>query len=397
MKKLIKLFQVHLLAFMLWSCGSDDISLPEENYCEEPQGAIELVQDFYNRVHPESRSLYSPLVIKEINKVPIGLHSRGDEYELTTVTFSDGVNDGFAILSDDNQKILYFTSNGSLDDIPEIEALSKAFPSLDGTKMPGIGIPDTTSYYWNDDLGQIDEWDLAFLSVAPIIKKQYHHGFPYTIFNYRNYSDYACECPECQKNRGYKRNHIMVTALMNFANNGGVGIGGGWISPWDNSTIIPEDGAGLTQKELSDTWDCMRINCLLGTPPYCASLPSPANKIALDIIGDSTRYGYREMDGYKKYIGTMKINAATDYMGYGKKIYYSLKIGIPVLVANDSSAWNIDGFERYVSGDMFHIVTCFQEGENDGWMSADKLNEVIGNCTLVLYTGHKEKIYTGID
>lgn len=73
------------------------------------------------------------------------------------------------------------------------------------------------------------------------------------------------------------------------------------------------------------------------------------------------------------------------------KIYNSLTENIPILVVKSSAGWNIDGFEIFNSSKQFHIVTCHDKGQNDGWINVKKMYDTFPNSIIILYDHRSPK------
>lgn len=186
MKLSIHIFATSLLTSMLWSCSNDQIaSEPDQGYAIEQQSTIALVQSFYDQFYTQSRMAHNPIIVKNIYRVPSAAASRNSDNELTVAIFGTGTSEGYAILTNEgsNQEILYFTDNGKVDDIPDIAPLTAAFPTIAGTVIPGLpldslkldkGEPSDTAHYY----------DVPNCKISPIIKRAFHHGEPYNIYNF---------------------------------------------------------------------------------------------------------------------------------------------------------------------------------------------------------------------
>lgn len=205
-----KLFYL-LIIILLVGCTSDEIE-----YCEKPSelksGVIEkALGDFYLMVNPQSRGSSSDfqLKVKSINKLErsSSVSRAGSFDERYIVAFDISENEGFAVLSMDeaNTDVIFFTDNGNVNDISNIDALG----SIVGNHivMPGITIPD--SLVKDDNPPQSG---LAFLTediklfYREPIKDHVKPGWPHNIFNE------ACNCG-IDGEKGHKLNYSVSIAL----------------------------------------------------------------------------------------------------------------------------------------------------------------------------------------
>lgn len=387
-----------VILLVLAGCADNDVFTTTSFEQSENSDVISHVQNFYNRHYPQSRAMTRQLVVKEIRQIAQSPSSRADNDVLTTVSFSTGETDGYAILAGErcNQEILFFTDNGHLDKIPEIEPLSAAFPSLGGS-IPGTPI-DTTKIDFGQQVDSTIQ-DVNFPLIYPLIKTQFHHGFPYNIYTASWYED-TCSCAECSKNRGLKRNHIFLTAFMNSAYNGGFYPRTLVVPPFDNFSVPVDDYKDVPEYLLRRAWSFFRVSVALGLRTYCASEPSPLLEDVYELLKDTTSYSlreyYSETEALYLYPYVIDIKSINDFKAEQKKIYNSLKFYVPIMVLKKETAWNIDGYDGISDLAYYHIVTCHDESESDGWISTSRLyNALKGECSLILYYGRNENIGVG--
>lgn len=387
-----------LLLLSLAGCADNDIFTTTSFEQSENSDAISLVQDFYNRHYPQSRAMTRQLIVKEIRQISQSPSSRADNDALTTVSFSTGETEGYAILAGEgcNQEILFFTDNGHLDKIPEIAPLSAAFPSLGGF-IPGTPI-DTTKIDFGQQVDSAKQ-DVNFPMIYPLIKTKFHHGFPYNIHTALWDQD-TCSCVECSKNGGLKRNHIYLTAFMNAAYGGGFYPHTLVVPPFDNFTVPDYGYKDVPEYLLRRSWEFFRVSVALGLRTYCASEPAPLFEDVYNHLRDTISYSpveyYSETEALYLYPSVIDIKSVNDFKVEQKKIYNSLKFHVPVIVLKKGTAWNIDGYDGMFDLAYYHIVTCYDESESDGWISTSRLyNAFKGECSLILDYGRHENICVG--
>lgn len=387
-----------LILLVLAGCADNDIFTTTTFEQSDDYDAISIVQKFYDRHYPQSRAMSRKLIVKEIRQIYQSPSSRADNDVLTTVSFSTGETDGYAILAREgsNQEIMFFTDNGHLDKIPEIAPLSAAFPSLGGL-IPGTPI-DTVKIDFGHEQDSA-KGDVKFPSVHPLIKTEFHHGFPYNIYT-ASWEGDTCSCVECSKNRGFKRNHIFLTAFMNSAYNGGFYPRTLVVPPFDNFTVPVDDYKDVPEYLLRRAWLFFRVSVALGLRTYCASEPSPryedVYKHLKDTLSYSNREYYSKTESIYLYPFVIDINTINDFKAEQNKIYNSLKYNVPIMVLKEETAWNIDGYDGMSELAHYHIVTCHDESESNGWISTSRLYKALkGECSLVLYYGRNENISVG--
>lgn len=141
--------KIHYLLFLglLATACSEDESLSVSDKKLQKDPAVRLVEDFYQAVQPKAtRGTLPDLVIDNIQRqmyhavgdtiLPINLTRAvgGDSlcFEIQTVTFHTGQQQGYAIVSDDERlnRLYYFTADGQLTDTVSIPPLKELIDNV---------------------------------------------------------------------------------------------------------------------------------------------------------------------------------------------------------------------------------------------------------------------------
>lgn len=390
MRKLLYL----LIVILLVGCTSDEMEYSEKQ-SELKSGAIEkALGDFYLMVNPQSRGDASDfkLKVKSINKLVrnVCVSRSGSSDDRYIVAFDIAEKEGFAVMSMNkaNTDVLFFTENGNVDDISNIDALGSIVGNI--IVMPGITIPDTVVKDDNPPQSELlFHIDDVKLSYRQPIKEHVNPGWPHNVYNE------TCSCGKEGEN-GHKLNYSVSIAFRQALEYHRPAkdsypdwYGDGTVSPFPNISVkdalIASDMSRINKYfseyrtnpcDMLDRFGINFFECLINYGNIftmnndClirfiwSSKPSGVNndhEYSMDNIPSLIRH----CDTYNSSLIVLQDIPNFYFNTYGKTV-----------------GWNIDGFIELKNGAKYYYCDwCSGTGRSNGWIHLNALkaleNEVV--------------------
>lgn len=189
-----------LLGMLMTACSEDsDLALINESVQKDP--AAQLAEDFFLSVHPDkTRTSNKGFVVDAIERQIY--HAVGDTvlpvevtraaiddslaFEIQTITFHTGDQQGYAVVSDDERlkTVYYFTENGQLSDTADIAPLKEFIDSIPLFAHDEMSSASTSA--------KITRSTTTML-VSPILRTYWNQDWPYNLYAK------ACNCSSCSE------------------------------------------------------------------------------------------------------------------------------------------------------------------------------------------------------
>ena len=175
---------------LLASCSQELI--PDYEETNQPDRISELIGNFYQKVHNDTRTNGSGFTITDIStktyslpdSVKSATRSEGipENYDIQTVTVNFGETTGYVILSDTPEldQIFYYTEAGCINDTTEITPLKDLVENIPNIAT-SILIDNTTSEYTRG----------TEINIQPLVRFEWDQRPPFN-----NYAAY-CTCEKC--------------------------------------------------------------------------------------------------------------------------------------------------------------------------------------------------------
>lgn len=346
-----KIIGVLLCLLTLPGC-SQDVELIEGVQNKESNKISDMINDFYHRLHPDTRSVKSFKILRvetknfdgsDNSKTRTNTEMGKSSYEIHTVTLDFGESTGYAILSDTPgiNHLFYYTEDGCINDtavIAPLKEMVEAIPALADTIMRNgyeKSVSETRGY----------------LSIEPLVRFKWHQDEPFNLL-----ATY-CTCEECSKRGNHKPAGCVPVAL---------------------AQVI------ATMKHFKGTFYGNRFIDFDSFPSTAYSFSDEKTKVALGhflqeiALNCQIQYG---CDG-----SSTSLYPATYYMrdlGYGadlkeggldKTRYINyLQCGFPHIMTgsdgDEGHAWILDGAMESESSLQYHINWGWGPSRSNGWSS----------------------------
>ncbi len=353
-----KSIYVLLLGMLMTACSEDsDLALINESMQKDP--AAQLAEDFFLSVHPDkTRTSNKGFVVDAIERQIY--HAVGDTvlpvevtraaiddslaFEIQTITFHTGDQQGYAVVSDDERlkTVYYFTENGQLVDTAEIAPLKEIIDSVPLYARQEIG----KQYLKNVTRGIIGNYPQG-----SIVSTRWSWEWPFNLYAK------ACNCNICSNNKYQGHNpigHANVAVAQLIAHCGkftGTYYGNKNI----NFASLYPDKSYYANQSNSDT-AVVRIAQFFHEIALCT-------QTQFDCAGTRTHpkavYRYLCDLGYNcTYAEESSVNH--------NRIVQEITNNLPHFIASSSYAWLITGVKTEGNYD-YYFCNWGNNGESDGW------------------------------
>ncbi|MDE5662806.1 MAG: C10 family peptidase [Muribaculaceae bacterium] len=327
-------------------------STPED----EPTSGIqhsrihELISDFYNTIHPETKAGATNFSITDISTTTYNIShptTRTDtsetesQYDIHTVSLDFGESSGYAVVSDTPglDRIFYYTESGAMQDTIEIVPLRELIQSI---PMVAERILDNTIY---DSSLSTRAGDIT---IQPIVPYQWGQRQPFN-----NYATY-CTCAICSKYGNHMPIGCVTIALGQTIATVGKFTGTFYGTRDINFSLLPEKGS-------------------LFTPTQALTVAHFLQEIALNC---QIKFGCggsgTSVEAAVNYLKDLKYTP--EYVKGGindDRFIRNLQKGYPHLIAGRSSSeghmWLLDGYIRHNNKSQYHINWGWGPYQSNGW------------------------------
>lgn len=215
------MFGVMLAA--LTGCASD---IPKEPSAPEPGTPVssaiqELISDYYESIHPETRALGHGFSIVDIDTQIFDVNGQPKEasaitrgtsdsdFSISTVKIDFGKSTGYAILSDDERinRVFYFTENGEIGDtayIAPLKDIIESYPAVAKDIIVENGFQTRT------------DSDITVTLIDNIVPFSWGQGVPF------NACAPYCTCSKCSQRSNHQLSGCTTVAISQYLAKRGV-------------------------------------------------------------------------------------------------------------------------------------------------------------------------------
>lgn len=376
MKKIIYFF---LLGMLMTACNEDlDMSSPRGKMQKDP--AVQLAEEFFLSVHPnKTRASDKGFVVDAIERQIY--HAVGDTvlplevtraflddsltFEIQTITFHTGDQQGYAIVSDDNRlnKVYYLTDSGIIGDTVFISPLKELIDSI-----PLFARKEIESEKHN-----VQTRTDGDIFIDNIVQTKWSQGWPFNLYAK------ACNCTQCNDSIFLGHNPIGCTnvAVAQLIARYGMFTGTYYGNQTINFATLPTksflyefypEKVGVVAQFFHEIALCCETD-------FGCSGSSASPRAA---------YNYLRDMGYSCTYATGAINQTL--------LRNDLQSDFPHLIANNEHAWLITGMK--IENSVFTVYCNWGHGgASDGWSYTNPFVEHTINYGNITYSGTYHHIY----
>ena len=376
MKNIIYFF---FLGMLMTACNEDpELTLFDESIQKDP--AALLVEDFFLSVHPhETRSTFMGLVIDNIERQMY--HAVGDTvlpmkitratmddsltFEIQTVTFHAGDQQGYAVVSDNNRlnKVYYLTDSGIISDTAFIPPLKELIDSI-----PLFARKEIESKYH-----KVQTRAAGDIFIDNIVQTKWSQGWPFNLYAK------ACNCTQCNDSIFLGHNPIGCTnvAVAQLIAHYGMFTG----TYYGNQNI---NFATLPTKSFLYEYYPEKVGVVAQFFHEIALCCETDFGCSGSIATPRAAYNYLRDMGYSCTYATGAINQSL--------LRQDLQNDFPHLISNDDHTWLITGMK--IENSVFTVYCNWGHGgASNGWSYTNPFVEHTINYGDITYSGTYHHIY----
>lgn len=348
MKPFFHIMTALAVILLCFGCSSSSEDEPVSN--NQHNRIHELISEFYNTIHPETKAETVNFSITDLSTATYhislpatrtGITEIESEYDIHTVNLDFGESSGYAVVSDTPglDRIFYYTESGAIQDTIDIVPLRKLIQSI---PIIAERILENAT---DDSEISTRAGDITIQSIVP-----YQWGQRYPFNKYATY----CTCSRCSKNGNHMPIGCVTIALGQTIATVGKFTGTFYGTRDINFSSFPEFGTLFTPTQALTVAHFLQeiaLNCQM--------------KFGCDASGTSVEAAVNYLKDLKYTPEHVKGGIDTD------RFIRNLQKGYPHLIAGSNSKtghmWVLDGYSRSNNKSQYHINWGWGPGWSNGW------------------------------